>query len=120
MKRIILLPLIAVSGLMAHPAKKVTLSLNNDTLKVVAQHPVKDPKKHYISEIDITVGDSIVSKNKYEGQTNKDAAIETFILPKDLLVDGAVITVKTDCSKFGAKKGTLVVGEDKIESKEDK
>ena len=110
MKKVILCSLAVATMVMSDPAKKVELSLSNDTLTVTVDHPTRNVKKHYISEVDIAIGDSTITEKSYKEQTNKEQLIDIFVLPQDLLVDGAKISAETTCNKYGTKIGTLTVG----------
>lgn len=101
---------ILVQVSLAHPAKEVELSLNDDTLTVTADHAVRNASKHYIKEITISIGDSLILAKNYSEQTSKESLIDTFLLPKDLLIEGETIYVETVCNKFGTKVGQLTIG----------
>lgn len=93
----------------AHPAKDVELALSGDTLTVTAEHSVRNETTHYIDEITVSVGDSLIISRKYDKQTSKKVMVDTFVIPEDLLVDGATVYAETVCNKFGTKVGKLIV-----------
>ena len=94
------------TSLFADPAKKVDLTLSGDTLTVTAWHKVKNVQKHYIDEISITIGDSLVLTEKYTEQTDKEKMVKSFVLPHDLLSSGTIYA-ETVCNKYGSKTGML-------------
>jgi hypothetical protein len=89
----------------ADPAKKVTLSYNDGKLKIVAYHPVRNVKKHYIDKITITVDSKEVKVIKPTEQSNlQDETIE-IVVPE--IKTGSTVEVKTHCNEFGNKSAKL-------------
>lgn len=95
--------------LQAHPAKKVVLTLTADTLEVTVFHKVKDPKTHYISQVEVSVGDSLIEHRDYSEQTSNETLVDRFILPKQLLMPNSTIYAETLCNKYGTKNAKLKI-----------
>ena len=90
---------------MADPAKKVTLSYNDGKLKIVADHPVRDVKKHYIDQIVVSVDGKEVKVIKPTEQSTIQA--ETIEVVITEVKPGSVVQVKTHCNEFGTKSAKL-------------
>ena len=101
--------LFTLSTLVADPAQSVSLELSNDTLTVTALHRVRKVTKHYISDIDIIISDSLISHNEYTEQTDADKMVQQFVLPSDLLIDGTAIYAETVCNKYGTTVGEFTI-----------
>jgi hypothetical protein len=91
----------------ADPAKKVNLAYASDTLKIEAQHRVRDIKTHYIDQIIVKVNDKEFKKLTFKQQTNNNAQVTFVVIPK--LTKGTVIKVDTRCNEFGSKSGKLTL-----------
>ena len=113
MKKIIsllILCLFAITNVAyANPPTKIDTEYNvsTKTLAVVVAHPVKDPQKHYIYKITLTLNGKEISKNEFNNQYNNTVQQTSFII-KDAK-PGDVLIVEATCSIFGslAKKITL-------------
>lgn len=120
MKKFILIitALSFLSVLSAHPAVDVTLKflpLNNN-LVVVYQHPVKDNKDHYISDVRIELNGKEIISQKLTLQDTQTTGELTYKIPE--AKSGDKIIVKTKCNKLGIKNGELVI-EGKAEIKKE-
>jgi hypothetical protein len=91
--------------LMADPAKKVTLSYKDGKLKIVADHPVKNVKKHYIDKIIIMVDEKEVNVIKPTEQSTSQAETIEIAVPE--IKAGSLVRVKTHCNEFGTKSAKL-------------
>jgi hypothetical protein len=91
----------------AHPPKKVTLTYADGKLKVVAEHSVSNPAKHYISEIKITVDGKDYKVLTFTSQQTPEQQVVEEAIPD--LKAGDKITVKAKCDIFGSKKAEITV-----------
>ncbi|PLX11485.1 MAG: hypothetical protein C0594_03620, partial [Marinilabiliales bacterium] len=93
----------------AHPAKKVEISWNKEKseLTIIAEHPVKDVKTHFIDEIVIEVNGEEVAKIEVKEQTGKEQ--EKLVKSLENIKSGDVIKVTTSCNKFGKKSAEITI-----------
>ena len=85
----------------AHPAEKVLLKWEADTetLDVLAAHPVKNPARHFIASILVTVNGAKAAEKTYTAQADATGTHERFVLSG--VQAGAVIEVTTRCNVSG-------------------
>ncbi|MDP8266251.1 MAG: hypothetical protein P9M07_04820 [Candidatus Aceula meridiana] len=115
---IFLVIMLISSSAFAHPPIEMTLSydMKLKTLTVSMIHVVSTNRnQHYIKEIWVTEeeGDPVVFN--YRRQQKPREVIEA--IPFDAK-EGDTIFVKVYCSKGGIKKASIVIPENKVESKE--
>ena len=57
----------------AHPPEAIRADYDryNNILKVSVEHPVRNPKQHYIKEIEIIKGGTVIAKEKFSSQANR-------------------------------------------------
>jgi len=93
----------------AHGPKGVDLQYeaSTQTLSVTITHSVKNPAKHYIEDISISVNGERVSQHEYKSQPGKDTFTLEYKVPAK---DGDTIKVKAGCNYFGSKSAELTVG----------
>ncbi len=93
----------------AHPAEKVLLKWEADTetLDVLAAHPVKNPARHFIVSIIVTVNGAKVAEKTYTAQADVTGTHERFVLSG--IKAGAVIEVTTRCNVSGTLKETITL-----------
>jgi len=101
--------LVATGALQAHGPRKIELSYDRaeSLLTVTVQHPVGDPRDHFIKRIRVWVDDEAVADRTYERQVENISQTDTFTLPE--VKAGTEIRVKATCNKIGAKAATLTV-----------
>ncbi|NQU03709.1 MAG: hypothetical protein HQ589_06135 [Syntrophaceae bacterium] len=93
----------------AHRPKSVDLKYEpgTQTLSVTIIHSVKNPAKHYIEKISISVNGEKVSEHEYKNQPDKKSfTVEYNVAAKD----GDTIKVKASCSYIGSKSTKLIPG----------
>jgi len=120
MKKIVPALILAFSMplLFAHPAVDVTAKfvLPTKNLVVVYQHPVKDVKDHYISEIKVELNGKEIITQKLSTQDTQTTGEVSYKIPEAKA--GDKITIKTKCNKMGTKSVDLTV-EGKTEIKKE-
>lgn len=110
---VLILPLlvcVAKTGF-AHPPTAIDLSYNEGQgqLEVLVQHPVNDPKDHYINQVVVMKNGAQVATKSFTSQTshrNQTMPPFTFAAAK-----GDVIEVSATCNEFGTRKQKLTVGD---------
>jgi len=106
--------LLAMASLLSTPAsahrpKSVDLKYEpgTQTLSVTIIHSVKNPVKHYIEEISISVNGKKVSEHEYKSQADKKSFTAEYNVAAK---DGDTIKVKAGCNYFGSKSAKLILG----------
>lgn len=111
MKKILSMLLLVGFGIasMANPPKKVTLSYDKETgkVKVVAEHKVKDVKKHYISKAFVMVNGEEVKVVEFDEQSSLTSS-ELFIDLPDVK-SGDIVKIKAKCNKGGARAAEIKI-----------
>lgn len=109
-KALILIALLMVASLaFAHPAGKVTASLNQETsvLTVNFEHKVSNNADHFINAVIIQINGKDSIRHTLTLQESKDGGNLLYRLPS--LKKGDKITVTTDCNKGGKKTANVTV-----------
>ncbi|HAQ60422.1 TPA: hypothetical protein DCR49_00220 [Candidatus Delongbacteria bacterium] len=108
----------ALPLLFAHPALDVTAKfmLPTKNLVVVYQHPVKDVKDHYISEIKVELNGKEIISQKLSVQDTQTTGEVSYKIPEAKA--GDKITVGTKCNKMGTKKAELTIEGKEVPVKE--
>ncbi|OGI11390.1 MAG: hypothetical protein A2Y40_05965 [Candidatus Margulisbacteria bacterium GWF2_35_9] len=98
--------IILSSVVFAHPPSKVNLSVSSNVLAVIADHEVKQPKKHFIYEITVKLNRKDIISQTLSEQIGHTQSV-SYTIPS--LKKGDQLTVQASCNKFGSKKATLVI-----------
>jgi len=112
MKKIMLLAFVFLPCLVfSHPPSDIVISydLLKSEVSVVIEHSVKNPKEHYIYEIEVFVNDKKVIRQDTTAQINNKEQSLLYIIPG--LKNGDKITVWAECNKGGEIKKSLVLKE---------
>lgn len=106
---VIIVLLLCCSVVTAHPPDKINLDFNqnNNTFKVVSEHPTKDVAKHYISRITVKQNDKIIVEQFIPEQENEKNQTVMFYLP--YLKPGDKIRVISQCNVFGKKEIDFII-----------
>lgn len=93
----------------AHGPKSVDLEyvMATQTLSVTIVHSVKNPAKHYIKEISLSVNGKEVSKHEYKSQPDKKSFTIKY---KVTAKEGDTIKVTAWCNYIGSKSVDLIAG----------
>ena len=108
---IALLSLVVLSGgALAHPPADAVMSYdrNSGDLIVTISHPVDDPATHYVKQVTVTQGDTVLVDTSYTSQPDRSSVTYRYNLPQ-LKGTGGVINVDAQCSLFGSRSGTLTL-----------
>ena len=94
---------LAAGAVWAHPPSDVKLTLDTTThvLTVTALHPVQDPAKHYIGEIDVWINDTEIITQKFSNQTDATSQVASYTVIA--AKTGDTIKVTATCNIHGAK-----------------
>jgi len=112
--RIIVLSLISLAVLsgcaLAHPPPDVavTYDQNNGDLVVTIVHQVDDPTTHYIKQVTVTQGNSVLFDTSYSSQPDRSSFSYHYNLPQ-LKEGNGEIVVNAQCSLFGSRSATLTL-----------
>jgi len=93
----------------AHRPGDVTLKYDQASgiLSVSIMHSVSNPSKHYVDKVTIWKNNSQVSVFEYENQPEKDAFMYEYSIKAN---KGDELKVKAECSYFGSRTETIIVG----------
>lgn len=108
---IILIVLAALSGYaMAHSPADVTVAYNENSgdLTVVITHLVDDPTTHYVKQVTVMQGATVLIDTSYTSQPEKSSFTYHYSLPQ---LKGGIgeIKVNTVCNLIGSRSGTLML-----------
>jgi hypothetical protein len=97
-------------GALAHPPADaaVTYDENTGDLGVTITHPVDDPSKHYVKQVIVRQGDTILVNKSYISQPDRLLFTYRYNLPQ-LKGISAEIRVDVLCNLFGSRTGTLIL-----------
>jgi hypothetical protein len=110
--RCLVLGIIAITALsgyaLAHPPSEVMLSYNENTgdLAVTIRHPIDNPDTHYVKQVTVHQGSTVLLDQTYTSQPDRTAFTYTYNLPQ-LKGTAGEITVNAVCSIVGSRSGTL-------------
>jgi len=90
----------------SHPARKVTLLVEEKVLYITVNHNVSNPKNHYTKEILVFLNDKEIIRQIFFLQTDNVQKV-SYTIPS--LKPGDQITVKTNCSRGGKRSGKITV-----------
>jgi hypothetical protein len=96
-------------GALAHPPADaaVTYDENTGDLVVAITHPVDDPSTHYVKQVIVRQGDTILVNKSYTSQPDRSSFTYRYNLPQ-LKWSSAEIRVDVLCNLFGSRTGTLI------------
>jgi hypothetical protein len=96
-------------GALAHPPADaaVTYDENTGDLVVAITHPVDDPSTHYVKQVIVRQGDTILVNKSYTSQPDRSSFTYRYNLPQ-LKGSSAEIRVDVLCILFGSRTGTLI------------
>lgn len=99
-------------GVQAHPPSDIVVTYDQDTgdLGVTIMHQVDNPATHYIKQVTVRMGDTVLADQTYSSQPDRSSFTYYYNLPQ-LKGRNAEIRVDVQCSVFGSRTGTLVVHE---------
>lgn len=98
-------------GVLAHPPSNVNVDYdqNSGDLVVTIDHQVDDPTTHYIKEVTITQVNRVIADKFYTSQPDRTSFTYWYNLPQ-LRGSSGEIQANAQCSLFGSRSGTLVLG----------
>jgi len=109
---IFIIALTALSGYaLAHTPAGVAVSYDESTggLGVAITHQVDDPAMHYVKQVTIRQGSTVLIDKSYTSQPDKSAFTYRYNLPQ-LKGSSGEIRVDVECSIFGSRSGTFTMG----------
>jgi hypothetical protein len=114
MRRLVkfIIVLTALSGYaLAHTPAGVAVSYDESTgdLGVAITHQVDDPATHYVKQVTVRQGTTVLIDKSYTSQPNKSAFTYHYNLPQ-LKGSSGEIKVDVECNIFGSRSGTLTLG----------
>jgi len=101
--------LLAAGTLFATPPDRIKLSYSDSlsTLTIAVHHPTFYPAAHHVATIAVKLNDSLVTVQRFSGQTNNQEQ------DTQCTISGAKpgdrLTVTAVCSLFGVRSETLVL-----------
>ena len=100
---------LTASAAYAQPPSNVSAVWNRDsaTLTVTANHPVKDPAKHFVMLLTVKNGDKQIFSKKYTQQQSAETFKDT--VPLTGVIQGDRITVQLVCNIMGETQTTAVI-----------
>jgi hypothetical protein len=114
MRRLVIgiLVVILLSGhAIAHTPSGVEVSYDEQAgdLGVTITHQVDDPITHYIKQVTVRQGTTVLVSQSYTSQPGKSAFTYRYNLPQ-LKEKSGEITVDVECNVFGTRTGTIILG----------
>jgi uncharacterized protein YdeI (BOF family) len=114
MRRLVIgiLVLILLSGhAIAHTPSGVDVSYNEQTgdLGVAISHQVDDATIHYVKQVTVRQGTTVLVSQSYTSQPGKSAFTYRYNLPQ-LKEKSGEVTVDVECNVFGTRTGTIILG----------
>ena len=98
--------ILIVPAASANPPTNVDVSVTYEgRIQVMVQHPVGNPREHYINKIVVKVNGNLFDERNYTIQ-NGNLQVDVFAIP-DLKI-GDKIEATAYCNKFGDKTGELI------------
>lgn len=97
-------------GVLAHPPSDtvVTYDQNTGDLGVTITHQVDNPTTHYIKQVTVRMGDTVLVDKTYSSQPDRSPFTYSYNIPQ-LKGSNAEIRVDVQCSVFGSRTGTLML-----------
>jgi hypothetical protein len=97
-------------GALAHPPSDATMTYDQNTgdLIVTIPHQVDDPKTHYVKQVTVKQGDTVLIDKSYTSQPDRSSFTYRYNLPQ-LKASTGEIRVDAQCNLFGSRSGTLTL-----------
>ena len=97
-------------GALAHPPADATMTYDQNTgdLVVSITHQVDDPTTHYVKQVTVKQGDTVLIDKSYTSQPDRSSFTYRYNLPQ---LKGSIGEIRMDaqCSQFGSRSGTLTM-----------
>jgi len=112
--RILVLAVVSLAvlsgGALAHPPADAVVTYDDTTgdLMVTITHQVDDPATHYVKQVTVKQGDTVLIDKSYTGQPDRSSFTYRYNLPQ-LKGSSGDIRVDTQCSQSGSRSGTLTL-----------
>jgi hypothetical protein len=112
--RILVLAVISLAVLSgsacAHPPADAAVSYDDTTgdLVVAITHQTDDPATHYVKQVTVRQGDTVLIDQSYTSQPDPSSFTYRYNLPQ-LKGSSGEIRVDAQCSLFGSRSGTLTL-----------
>ncbi len=112
--RIVALTLIGLTALcgsaLAHPPAAAALTYDDQTgdLVVTITHPVDNPATHYVKQVTVRQGNTVLIDKSYTSQPDTSSFTYRYNLPQ-LKGSSGEVTVDVQCSLFGSRSGSLIM-----------
>jgi len=94
----------------AHSPSDVEVKYNElaGKLAVTITHQVDNPTMHYVKQVSIRQGTTVLTDTSYTSQPDRSSFTYNFNLPQ---LKGGIgeITVDAQCNQFGSRSGTLML-----------
>lgn len=97
-------------GALAHPPSDTTMTYDQNTgdLIVTIPHPVDDPTTHYVKQVTVKQGDTVLIDKSYTSQPDRSSFTYRYNLPQ-LKASSGEIRMDAQCNQFGSRSGTLTL-----------
>ena len=97
-------------GALAHPPADATMTYDQNTgdLIVTITHQVDDPTTHYVKQVTVKQGDTVLIDKSYTSQPDRSSFSYRYNLPQ-LKASSGEIRVDAQCVQFGSRSGTLTL-----------
>ncbi len=105
-----LVSLVVLSGgALAHPPSDAAVTYDPDTgdLIVTITHQVDDPTTHYVKQVTVKQGDTVLIDKTYTSQPDRSSFTYRYNLPQ-LKGSSGEIRADAQCSQFGSRSGILM------------
>lgn len=101
---ILAVALLTATAAFALSPKNISVSWNasNNTLKVTADHSVKDPSLHYVKSMTIFLGSKQLKQKQYSSQSSAEQFSDTVTLNLKMLPPGTKIRIRLVCNIKGS------------------
>ena len=112
--RILVLALVSLAvlsgGALAHPPSDATMTYdqNSGDLIVTITHQVDDPKTHYVKQVMVKQGDTVLIDKSYTSQPDRSSFTYRYNLPQ-LKASSGEIRMDAQCNLFGSRSGSLTL-----------
>jgi hypothetical protein len=95
----------------AHTPSGVDVSYDEQAgdLGVAITHQVDDTTMHYVKQVTVRQGTTVLVSQSYNSQPGKSAFTYRYNLPQ-LKEKSGEITVDVECNVFGTRTGTIILG----------
>lgn len=106
-----LVSVVVLSGFaLAHPPSDAAMTYDQGTgdLIITISHQVDDPTTHYVKQVIVKQGDTVLIDKTYTSQPDRLSFTYRYNLPQ-LKGSSGDILVETKCSQFGSRAGTLTL-----------